>query len=203
MNTQFWWFLSRASGLVAWALLCASIVWGVLLSTRLMRPHDRPAWLLDLHKWFAALSVAGVAVHLVALVADSYVDFGWRELALPMASQWKTGAVAWGVIATYLLIAVQLTSLAMKKLPRRFWRMIHLTSYAMFAMTSIHAFTSGTDASNNLFQIFAATLITLVATLTTVRVFFGMRTHDPDSRSARPASRSSVEPGSVRQSSTP
>lgn len=186
-NPQFWWFLSRASGIVAWALLCASIVWGVLLSTRLMRPHDRPAWLLDLHKWFAALAVAGVAIHMGALVADTYVDFDWRDLSIPFASQWKSGPVAWGVLATYLLVAVQATSLAMKKLPRRFWRLVHLTSYLMFAMTCAHAFTAGTDASSNLFQIFAATVITLVSTLTVVRVFYAMRTHDPDSRAARTA----------------
>ncbi len=126
MNEQFWWFLSRASGIVAWGLLCATIVWGILLSTRLMRQVDRPAWLLDLHKWFAALSIAGVAIHLAALVADSYVEFGWRELAIPMASTWQPGPVAWGIIATYFLIVIQLTSLLMKKLPRRFWYLITL-----------------------------------------------------------------------------
>ena len=175
MNEQFWWFLSRASGIVAWGLLCATIVWGILLSTRLMRQVDRPAWLLDLHKWFAALSIAGVAIHLAALVADSYVEFGWRELAIPMASTWRPGPVAWGIIATYFLIVIQLTSLLMKKLPRRFWYLIHLTSYVMFAMTSIHAFAAGTDASNDLFLIFGAMLITLVIALTVVRVLYAMR----------------------------
>ena len=187
MNEQFWWFLSRASGIVAWGLLCATIVWGILLSTRLMRQVDRPAWLLDLHKWFAALSIAGVAIHLAALVADSYVEFGWRELAIPMASTWRPGPVAWGIIATYFLIVIQLTSLLMKKLPRRFWYLIHLTSYVMFAMTSIHALAAGTDASNDLFLIFGAMLITLVIALTVVRVLYAMRPakHEQNPRSPR------------------
>jgi len=203
MNQQFWWFLSRASGIVAWALLCASIVWGVLLSTRLMRPHDRPAWLLDLHKWFAALAVFGAAIHMGALVADTYVDFGWRDLSIPMASEWKPGPVTWGVLATYLLVAVQLTSLLMRKLPRRIWHLIHLTSYLMFAMTSAHAFTSGTDASNDLFQIFAAMVITLVSTLTVVRVFYAVRSHDPDARSARPPVSSTNDSRPVQRSTAP
>lgn len=187
MNEQFWWFLSRASGIVAWGLLCATIVWGILLSTRLMRQVDRPAWLLDLHKWFAALSIAGVAIHLAALVADSYVEFGWRELAIPMASTWQPGPVSWGIIATYFLIVIQLTSLLMKKLPRRFWYLIHLTSYVMFAMTSIHAFAAGTDASNDLFLIFGAMLITLVIALTVVRVLYAIRPakHERNPRSPR------------------
>lgn len=184
MNEQFWWFLSRASGIVAWGLLCATIVWGILLSTRLMRQVDRPAWLLDLHKWFAALSIAGVAIHLAALVADSYVEFGWRELAVPMASTWQPGAVAWGIIATYFLIAIQLTSLLLKKLPRRFWYLVHLTSYVMFAMTSIHAFAAGTDASNDLFLIFGVMLITLVIASTVIRVLYAKRPAKPE-RGAR------------------
>lgn len=192
MNPQFWWFLSRASGIVAWALLCATIVWGVLLSTRMMRQIDRPAWLLDLHKWFAALSIIGVAIHLAALVADSYVEFGWRELAVPMASTWQPGAVAWGIVATYLLVAVQLTSLAMKKLPRRFWRAIHLTSYAMFAMTSIHAFAAGTDASNDLFLIFGAMLITLVIAVTVVRAIYAARPGKPERVTSRSGPRATV-----------
>lgn len=192
MNPQFWWFLSRASGIVAWGLLCATIVWGVLLSTRLLRPVDRPAWLLDLHKWFAALSVIGVAVHLAGLVADSYVEFGWRELAVPMASEWQPGPVAWGVIATYLLIAVQLTSLAMRKLPRPFWRAIHLTSYAMFFMASVHSFAAGTDASNYYFLIFGVMIITLTVSVTVVRVIFATRQKKSDREPSRSIPASTV-----------
>lgn len=188
MNPQFWWFLSRASGIVSWGLLSATIVWGILLSTRLMRPVDRPSWLLDLHKWFAALSVAGVVIHLAALVADSYVEFGWKELAVPMASEWQPGAVAWGVIATYLLIAVQLTSLAMKKLPRRFWHAVHLTSYVMFAMASVHSFAAGTDASNQYFLIFGVMIITLVLAMTIIRVIYATR----KSKNDRPSPRSAL-----------
>lgn len=194
MNTQYWWFLSRASGIVAWALLCAAIVWGVLLSTRMLRQIDRPAWLLDLHKWFAALSIIGVAIHLGALVADNYVDFGWQELAIPMASTWQPGPVAWGVIAAYLLLAVQVTSLVIRKLPRRLWRAVHLTSYAMFAMTSVHSFTAGTDASNDLFLIFGAILVTLVVAVTIVRVIYAVRPSKPERAGARPRSTVSVTP---------
>lgn len=175
MNSQFWWYVSRSSGLVTWALVSATIVWGVLLSTRVMSPTYRPAWLLDLHKWLAALSVAGVTLHLVGLVADTYVDFGWQDLSIPMVSQWKPGPVAWGIVATYMLVAVQATSLAMKHLSRRFWHAIHLTSYAMFVLTTVHAFTSGTDARNYLFQIFGATLIFSVVTATGIRLMRSAR----------------------------
>ena len=66
MNEKVWWYLARSSGIVAMTLLVASVVWGVLLATRALRPHDRPAWLLDLwpswwpppRNWYAALTAA-------------------------------------------------------------------------------------------------------------------------------------------------
>ena len=35
----------------------------------------------------------------------------------------------------------------MKRIPKRWWRRIHLTSYAVAVMTTIHLFTAGTDAT--------------------------------------------------------
>ena len=53
MNPQIWWYLARSGGIVAWVLLVASVVWGVLLATRVLKPHDRPAWLLGMHRWLS------------------------------------------------------------------------------------------------------------------------------------------------------
>jgi predicted ferric reductase len=172
INPQFWWYLTRASGIVAWGLLTASALWGILLSTRLLKPYDRPAWLLDLHRWLGTLAVLGVGLHLVAIVADGYVHFGIADVLVPMATSWKPLAVAWGIIAMYLLVAVQASSLVMKKLPKKLWRGIHLTSYALFASVSIHSLTAGTDRGVALFQAFAVALITLMIAFTSVRLMY-------------------------------
>jgi len=111
MSSQTWWYLSRASGMVAAVMLVASLVWGVLLATRALKPVDRPAWLLSMHRWFSGLAVIGTAVHLGALVADNYTHFGTREILVPMASVWKPGAETQGVIALYQLVLVEATSL--------------------------------------------------------------------------------------------
>ena len=121
LNGKLSWYAARASGLVAWAVVTLSILWGLALSTRLIRRKGIPAWLLDLHKFLGTLSIVFVGVHLLALWADNFVYFGPRELFVPFASAWRTGAVAWGIAATYLLVAIQLTSWAMKRLPRKLW----------------------------------------------------------------------------------
>jgi sulfoxide reductase heme-binding subunit YedZ len=170
MNPQFWWYVTRASGLIAWLALTGSVIWGVLLSTKAFPSHRRPAWLLDLHRWLGGLTVAFVAIHLVALLADSYVEFEPLDLVVPFASDWKPGAIAFGVIALWFLVAVELTSLAMRRLSKRVWHGVHLTGYAVFWLVSIHAALAGTDPSHRLYQVTAVLSILAVAWATMYRV---------------------------------
>ena len=179
MSTQVWWHVARASGIVAWALLVASVVWGVLLATRVLRPHDRPAWLLDLHRWLGGLAVAGTGLHVAALVADTYVHFGAADVLVPFASSWRPLAVALGVLAAWGLAAVQATSLAIRHLPRRAWYAVHLTSYGTVWLASIHAGLAGTDTTNLAYRAVAVALTALAATATLTRVRAGRRSRRP------------------------
>ena len=170
LNGKLSWYATRASGLIAWALVTLSILWGLALSTRLIRRRGIPAWLLDLHKFLGTLSLVFVGVHLFALWADNYVYFGGRELFIPFASPWRPGAVAWGIAATYLLVAIQVTSWMMKRLPRKLWHSIHLLSIPMFVFSTIHGFTSGADNKNLAIQWVALTGGLLVFMLLSFRV---------------------------------
>ncbi len=152
MNPQFWWYLTRSSGIVAWLTLTATVIWGVLLSTKAFPNQRRPAWLLALHRWLAGMTMSFLAIHLGALVADSYVSFDLADLTIPYASDWKPGAIALGVLGMWLLVAVQVTSVAVRRLPRRAWRVVHLTSYVAFWTTSMHAAFAGTDTSSWLYR---------------------------------------------------
>ena len=170
MNPQLWWYLARATGIVAWVVMVASVVLGVLLATRVLKPIDRPAWLLAMHRWLAALAVTCTGLHLAALAADSYVHFGWTELFVPGASAWRRTAVALGVVAFWIFVAVQVSSVMMRRLPKRMWRGIHYGSYAMVWLVSLHAGLAGTDVTNRVYQ-FVALLLTITAvTSATVRV---------------------------------
>ncbi len=178
MSPRLWWYIARSSGLVAWVLVTASVLWGLALSTRLTR-RPKPAWVLDLHRFLGGLSVVFVGVHVAGLVADSYTHFGPSDVLVPFASAWHPTAVAGGVVALYLLAAVELTSLAMRYLPRRFWHAVHLTSFGIFGLTTVHALTAGTDTSSPAARWFALGSTAMVVFLTMVRVL--------SPRGARPA----------------
>lgn len=170
MNEQFWWFVARASGMVAWALITLALVWGVLLATRVLKPYDKPGWLLDLHRWLGALTVGFVAVHLVALVADNYVTFTLLDLVVPFGSDYQRFAVGLGVLAMYLLIVVQVSSVYMRKIPKRWWRAIHVWSYVAVLLTSWHAVLAGTDISRGIYAVAAVILSITPAMALTIRI---------------------------------
>lgn len=151
MSGQIWWHLARASGITAWLFLTASVLWGIILSTDLFPRHRRPAWLLDLHRALAALTIGFVGVHVGSLIADSYVQFDVVDVLVPLASEWKPWQVALGVLAFWGLVVVEVTSLTLRRIPRRVWRAIHFTSYATFLLTSLHGTFAGTDATQPLY----------------------------------------------------
>ena len=169
MTQKLVWYTIRASGLVTWGLVTASVLWGLLLSSRSTR-RPRPAWVLDLHRFIAGLAFAFLAVHLGGLLLDTYIGFSPAAIAVPFASHWRPAAVAWGILAVYLLVAIEITSLLMARLSRRLWHAIHLGSFAVFVAATVHALTAGTDAANPAFRGFAIGSSAAVATLTVVRV---------------------------------
>lgn len=151
MSPQVWWYFARASGIVAWVLLTLAVLWGIVLSTDLFPRWRRKPWLLDLHRWLGALSLMTLAVHLGSLMADSYIEFNLADLAVPFASEFKPWQVALGVFAMWGLVVIEVSSLLMKRLPRRLWRGIHLTSYLVFVLTSLHGTFVGTDATTPMY----------------------------------------------------
>lgn len=132
--------------MVAWSLLSASVLWGLALSTKVLGPKPRPNWMLDVHRFLGGLAVTFTAIHVAGLVMDTYVHFGPTEVLVPFTGTYRPAAVAWGIIGLYLLAAVELTSLLRKRLPRRLWRLAHLLSFPVFALSTIHGVFSGTDA---------------------------------------------------------
>lgn len=165
---QLWWDTARAGGIVSWCLLAASVLWGLAMSTRTI--EVRRNWMLDVHRFLGGLGVVFVAVHVTSIVLDSYVHFGLAEVLVPLASSWHPMAVAWGIVGLYLLLAVEVTSLARHRLTRRTWRVVHALSFPLFVTATIHGITAGTDRGNPIWQVTVWTTSAAVLVLTMVRL---------------------------------
>jgi len=170
MTPRFWWYAARSSGIVAWALAAASVIWGLLLSTRSARGIAKPSWVLDLHRFLGALTLAAVVVHLSALVADTFVPFRLSDLLVPGASAWKTVPVAFGVIAFWLVVAVEASSLVRRRLPNKVWARIHLLSFVAYGLATLHYLQAGTERSNPIVLLAVEAASAIVIGLTMLRI---------------------------------
>ncbi|MGI9622866.1 MAG: ferric reductase-like transmembrane domain-containing protein [Acidimicrobiales bacterium] len=182
MTSEIWWYVARSGGIVALALTGLSVIWGLLYSTRVLQGRPTPKWTLDLHKFLGLSSVAFTGVHVAALMLDSYIQFSWLDILVPFVSAWNPLGVALGIVAAYLLLAVQISSAFMRKMPRPWWKRIHLTSYGLFWLGIVHGIVAGTDAGNPLYVLASSASIITVLFLTVYRVL----TQRKLSRSDRP-----------------
>ena len=145
MGSHLTWYVARGSGIVTWGLLVASIGWGLLYATRVMRRRVSLWWVLGVHRFLCVLAMVFTSVHVIALVLDHFIDFSLTDVFVPFASSWHPIATGWGIIAMYLLLAIEATSLLKSRLPHRWWRGVHLASYPLFALATVHALSAGTD----------------------------------------------------------
>lgn len=164
------WYINRAAGLVAWALLTASVILGLLLSSKVLGKKVKPNWLQDLHRGISGLSAAFVAVHVAGAIGDNYIHFGLKDVLVPGASSWRPLAMAWGVVTTYLLIAVEGSSLLRKHLPKTLWRKLHYLSFPLFITATAHGISAGTDGGKTVGVAVAALAASAIAGLTAMRV---------------------------------
>ncbi len=170
MSSQLMWYAARSSGIVAWTLAAGSVLWGLVLSTDVMRRRSHPGWVLDLHRFLGGAALTFTGVHVVSILLDGYVHFGLVNVLVPFTGTWHPAAVAWGIVGLYALLAVELTSLARRSLSHRVWRRVHFAGFALFAATTIHALTVGTDRGVTLYTAVVLTTAMVALLMSAVRV---------------------------------
>lgn len=157
---------------MAWFASCTSVVVGLMMSSRIMGRRPTLPWLTDLHRYFGAMAMVFLGLHMGTLWADSFVSFSWPELLIPGRAEVPGLArmsIALGVIAGWLLAIVELSSLIKKQLPAQLWHTIHLTSFGVVVAGSVHAIEVGSDTGSVFLIAPAASVLTAVVLVSLIR----------------------------------
>jgi sulfoxide reductase heme-binding subunit YedZ len=191
------WLAARSAGLVAYVLVGASTLLGLLQSTRTLAPQRRMA-LRPLHEALAVMSILAVVLHGALLLADPWLRPGLAGIVIPFASPYRPLAVALGVVGFYLTLLIGPTYYLRQRLGgQKRWRAVHTFAPAAYALVTLHVILAGSDAST-------VWLRFLVGALTgPILVLAGLRVLDAQaSAESRPASRSSTASPSSEPSTT-
>ena len=145
MSQEVFWYLMRASGLVALVLMTLTVVLGVVVQRQGRLPGLPRFGAVLLHRSVSLVSALFLATHVVTAVVDSYVGVPAVAAVVPFTSGWRPAAIGFGAVAVDLLLVVLVTSLVRGRLPVRLWRSIHLTAYLLWPLAFLHGLTAGSD----------------------------------------------------------
>ena len=163
---QVFWFLSRASALVAYGLLWISMALGLLITNKLARLWPGGPVAFDLHQFASLLGLAFAMFHALILMGDHYINYSLVQVLVPFAStDYRPVWVGIGQIGFYLMAIVTLSFYIRRQITPRNWRLIHYLSFLTYIMALAHGVFSGTDSSltwtNGLYWISGGLLIFL------------------------------------------
>jgi DMSO/TMAO reductase YedYZ heme-binding membrane subunit len=169
-ETKSFWYISRAAGFVAYLLLWGSVVWGLLLSSKIGQGRLRPPALLDAHRFLSYVGLGFAFFHGLVLMGDRYLSFPLNAVLVPFASEYKPTLVAIGQLALWLSLLVSLSFLVQKRIGRRAWRSLHYASFAAYGLALTHSIWLGSES--HLLAVKAMYLVTaeIVVFLTAYRI---------------------------------
>lgn len=164
LRTHGWWLVSRASGLVALALVTISVAIGLAMAGKVMRRPGLSRKLLAIHEQTALAGLVAIAVHGIALLGDPWLHPGVAGATVPFAIGYRPAAVAMGIVAGYTAALLGLSFYLRRRIGPRLWRKAHRATIAVYALALGHALSAGSDTSTPVFRWWAvATGVPIVA----------------------------------------
>jgi sulfoxide reductase heme-binding subunit YedZ len=142
-----WWLASRSAGVVAYLLLSAGVVLGLLMATR----RAPVAWrgvLRAVHERIAIVALGATLAHGLLLLPDPWLKPGLAGVFVPFASPYRPVATGVGVLSAYLAAGLSLTYYARRRLGAARWRRAHRLIPIAWALAAGHVLTAGTDAGS-------------------------------------------------------
>ncbi len=137
-----WWLSSRAAGVVAFALISLSVLLGLAMANRLIRGRT----VVKLHEHLALAGLVAIAVHMITLLGDAWLDPGAVGLLVPFAMDHEPLYTGLGVIAAYLAAILGLSFYARKRIGARRWRNLHRLTVLVYVLGVVHTLGAGSDA---------------------------------------------------------
>ncbi|RCJ40650.1 hypothetical protein A6770_37485 [Nostoc minutum NIES-26] len=138
-HSQLIW-LSSAIALLGTGMLTFTAIFGSLLTLNQTRTIQLTrGQTFKYHRLISILGVVLILLHPVPLVfAQSTTGVSFVAVFVPFLAEKKVTIVAVGIFALYVLLVVLVSSLYMKYLKRRLWRVLHYGSYLFFGLGFWH-----------------------------------------------------------------
>jgi methionine sulfoxide reductase heme-binding subunit len=142
------WVAERLAGFLAYFALAGSVVYGLLLSTKILDAIAHRPITFNLHQDLASFGLGLAGIHGALLALDKTVPFSLPQIAVPGLAPYAPLAVAAGQVAFYVMAAVIGSFYVRRTIGQRTWRLLHYLTFVAFVGATVHGLAAGTDSGS-------------------------------------------------------
>jgi predicted ferric reductase len=146
-SVQAMWYITRASGLIAYVLIWLSMVWGLGVSSKIFDVLLHGTFTYDFHQYISLLAIGFTLLHMGVLLFDGYMPYSVWQILIPFISPYRPLWIGIGVIGFYLMALVTVTFYMRTRIGMKAFRTIHVFSLVSYFAITLHSFLSGSDSS--------------------------------------------------------
>lgn len=149
------WYVTRASGLVAFAFAWLAIFLGIAVRLPILKDIIRPAYSLSVHYTIAVQTLFFALLHGISFLFDPFIRPTIADAFIPFhiaADKINPLSLALGIMAFYGFIVLVLTSWIKPMIPQRLWRITHFLNIFVYVAVIGHALLLGTDMKVPLYR---------------------------------------------------
>ncbi len=142
------WVFERLFAFLAYFAMAGSVIYGLLLSTKILDALAHRPITFTLHQDLAAIGLGFAGIHGVLLGLDHSMPFTLAQIAVPGLAPYSTFWVAAGQVSFYLMAVVIGSFYARRRIGQRAWRTLHYVTFLAFVAATGHGLAAGTDSGN-------------------------------------------------------
>jgi sulfoxide reductase heme-binding subunit YedZ len=181
-----WWLASRASGVVALALITASVAIGLAMAGKVLRRPGIGRKLRAVHEHAALAGLVAIAVHGITLLGDRWLHPGVGGILVPFSMSYRPVFTGLGILGGYLAALLGLTFYLRRRIGPRLWRKAHRATVVVYLLAVVHVIGAGTDAGSSWLLGFMVVTAVPIAALFVRRVVPRRRRRSIIPQEARP-----------------
>ncbi len=152
-SVHIWWYITRASGLMAYLLVWLSTLWGFAISSKIFDGFLERTFTYDFHEHLSLLSLGFVLLHIIALLLDHVQPLSLVEVLIPFVSNYRPFWTGIGILAFYLSILVTVTFYLRSWISMKTFRTVHYASILAYLGALFHGLYAGSDSALSWTQI--------------------------------------------------
>ena len=188
------WLISRASGVIALALVSLSVSLGLAMATGSLRRPGLKRKAARLHEHLALCALGAIALHGLALLGDGWLRPGLRGITVPFALHYRPIYTGLGIIAGYLAVLLGPSFYLRRRIGPARWRKLHRLTIAIWFLAAVHTVGAGSDAARPWLRLIVVTPIAPILYLFVLR----LRTQPGAAKRARSGMPTGRKPADAR-----